>query len=132
MIDKILLRCISSAKSTSSHFFLFNHQGQLYQQTHNTFAVKKFRNKVIRIYPLVMDKQSCSTLTPILSNIFARRTISVPDRHFTCQCFEKTERVARHYKKNKKKQDFKVSPGIRHNLNFANYFFQNKNFQNFV
>ena len=64
--------------------------------------------------------------------VFARLSISVLDRHFTCQCFEKTERVARHYKKNKKKQDFKNFPGIRQKLNFANYFFQNENSQNFV
>jgi len=35
-------------------------------------------------------------------------------------------------KKNKKKQDFKNFPGIRQKLNFANYFFQNENSQNFV
>ena len=136
MTDNIFLRCISSAKSISSHFFLLNHQGPLYRQTHYTFAVKrslnKFQNKLISIFPLVTDKKNLSTLTPILSNVFARLSISVLDRHFTCQCFEKTERAAIFYKKNKKKQDFKVFPGFRHNLNFANYFFQNENSQNFV
>ena len=136
MTDNIFLRCISSAKSISSHFFLLNHQGPLYRQTHYTFAVKrslnKFQNKLISIFPLVTDKKNLSTLTPILSNVFARRSISVLDRHFTCQCFEKTERVARHYKKNKKKQDLKNFLEIRQKLNFANYFFQNENSQNFV
>ena len=136
MTNNIFLRCISSAKSISVHFFLLNHQGPLYRQTHYTFAVKrslnKFQNKLISIFPLVTDKKNLSTLTPILSNVFARLSISVLDRHFTCQCFEKTERVARHYKKNKKKQDFKNFPGIRQKLNFANYFFQNENSQNFV
>ena len=135
-MDNIFLRCISSAKSISVHFFLLNHQGPLYRQTHNTFAVKrslnKFQNKLISIFPLVMDKKNLSTLTPILSNVFARQPFSVLDRHFTCQCFRKTERLARFYKKNQKKQDFKVFPGIRHNLNFENYFFQNEYFQNFV
>ena len=97
-----ILRCISSAKSISVHFFLWNHQGPLYRQIHNTFAVKrshnKFQNKLISIFPLVMDKKNLSTLTPILSNVFARRPISVLDRHFTCQCFEKTERAAIFYK----------------------------------
>ena len=60
-MDNIFLRCISSAKSISVHFFLLNHQGPLYRQTHNTFAVKrslnKFQNKLISIFPLVMDKK---------------------------------------------------------------------------
>ena len=103
----------SSAKSISSHFFLLNHQGPLYRQTHYTFAVKrslnKFQNKLISIFPLVMDKKNLSTLTPILSNVFARLSISVLDRHFTCQCFEKTERVARHYKKIKRNKTSKIS-----------------------
>ena len=46
-----------------------------------------------------MDKKDCSTLTPILSNIFTRRPISALDRHITYQCFEKAERVARKSKK---------------------------------
>lgn len=112
-MDNIFLRCISSAKSISVHFFLLNHQGPLYRQTHNTFAVKrslnKFQNKLISIFPLVMDKKNLSTLTPILSNVFARRPISVLDRHFTCQCFEKTERAAIFKKKIKRNKTSKFS-----------------------
>ena len=112
-MDNIFLRCISSAKSISVHFFLLNHQGPLYRQTHNTFAVKrslnKFQNKLISIFPLVMDKKNLSTLTPILSNIFARRSISALDRHSTYLCFEKTETVARKYKKEKENNTSKFS-----------------------
>ena len=52
-----------------------------------------------------MDKKNLSTLTPILSNVFARRHISVLDRHITCHCFEKTERVARNYNYMRMDQD---------------------------
>ena len=112
-MDNIFLLCISSAKSISSHFFLLNHQGPLYRQTHNTVAVKrslnKFQNNLISIFLLVMDKKDCSTLTPILSNIFARRPISALDRHFTHKCFEKTERIAKKYKKIKEYKTSKFS-----------------------
>ena len=103
----------------SLHFCSQKIAQQVSKQTNQYFSVSD-------------GQKNLSTLTPILSNVFARLSISVLDRHFTCQCFEKTERVARHYKKNKKKQDFKNFPGIRQKLNFANYFFQNENSQNFV
>ena len=129
-MDNIFLRCISSAKSISAHFFLLNHQGPLYQQTHYTFAVKrslnKFQNKLISIFPLVTDKKNLSTLTPILSNVFARRSISVLDRHFTCQCFEKTERVARHYKKIKRNKTSKISLEFDRNWTLQIIFFKMK------
>ena len=103
----------------SLHFCSQKIAQQVSKQTNQYFSVSD-------------GQKNLSTLTPILSNVFARLSISVLDRHFTCQCFEKTERAAIFYKKNKKKQDFKVFPGFRHNLNFANYFFQNENSQNFV
>ena len=62
------------------------------------FSNKEYNNRVSSLR-VVMDKKNLSTLTPILSNVFARRPISVLDRHFTCQCFEKTERAATFYKK---------------------------------
>ena len=70
----------------------------------------KLQNKLISIFPLVMDKKDCSTLTPILSNIFTRRPISALDRHITYQCFEKTERGARKSKKVKKKTRLQCFP----------------------
>ena len=141
LFDKILLRCFSSAKSISSHFLLLYHQGPVYQQTHtqththNTFAVikslRKFQNKLISIFLLVMDKKDCSTLTHILSNIFARRPISALDRHFTHKCFEKTERIAKKYKKinEYKTSKFSMELDIIQTLHII--FFQNYNVQNF-
>ena len=56
-----------------------------------------------------MDKKNLSPLTPILSNVFARQPISVLDRYFTCQCFKKTERLARFYKKIERNKTSKFS-----------------------
>lgn len=134
-MDNIFLRCISSAKSISAHFFLLNHQGPLCRQTHNTFAVKrslnKCQNKLISIFPLVMDKKNLSTLTPILSNVFARQPISVLDRYVTCQCFKKTERLARFYKKIEKTrlQSFPWNSTL---FELCKKNFQNEISQNFV
>ena len=103
----------------SLHFCSQKIAQQVSKQTNQYFSVSD-------------GQKNLSTLTPILSNVFARQPVSVLDLHLTCRCFEKKIRIARFYKKIKKKQHFKVFPGIRHNLNFANYFFQNENSQNFV
>ena len=80
----------------SLHFCSQKIAQQVSKQTNQYFSVSD-------------GQKNLSTLTPILSNVFARRSISVLDRHFTCQCFEKTERVARHYKKIKRNKTSKIS-----------------------
>ena len=128
MTDNIFLRCISSAKAYIFPLLSLKSSRTIISTDSLHFCSQKIAQQVSKQtnqYFSVSDGQkNLSTLTPILSNVFARLSISVLDRHFTCQCFEKTERAAIFYKKNKKKQDFKVFPGFRHNLNFANYFFK--------
>ena len=100
----------------SLHFCSQKIAQQVSKQTNQYFSVSD-------------GQKNLSTLTPILSNVFIRRPIYVLDRHFTCQCFEKTEKSCKILQRNKKKQHFKVFPGFRHNLNFAIYFFQNEKSQ---
>ena len=80
----------------SLHFCSQKIAQQVSKQTNQYFSVSD-------------GQKNLSTLTPILSNVFARRPISVLDRHFTCQCFEKTERVAIHYNKIKRNKTSKFS-----------------------